>query len=178
MQNKAKVVSCGIHEDFDAQRKRKRSVPGRFADGHTVIDAAFSNSIATRNQEKNTAAIDVFSREFYFPFLDVLLSELQKRFSEEACEVKVQFSAFNPYKWKDDSREKLTKYAQRYGISEENLHQEHSLFGNSGFCQSLLRKIDESKKKGFQTPFLPLMLKKFKDSDLENPYPSLHRALR
>ena len=175
---KEKAVSCGIHEEFDAQRKRKRSVPTRLADGQTVIDAAFSHSIPTQNQEENTVAIDVFRREFYFPFLDLLLSELQKRFSSEACEVMVQLSAFNPYKWNNDSRDKLTKYAQRYGISEESLHQEHSLFGNSGFFQSLLREMDERKKKGWKTPFLPLILKKFKDSDLENLYPSLHKALK
>ena len=38
----------------------------------SIIDAAFSHSIATGNQE-NTAAIDVFRREFYFPFLDLQL---------------------------------------------------------------------------------------------------------
>ena len=113
---KEKAVSCGIHEEFDAQRKRKRSVPTRLADGQTVVDAAFSHSIPTQNQEENTVAIDVFRREFYFPFLDLLLSELQKRFSSEACEVMVQLCAFNPYKWNNDSRDKLTKYAQRYGI--------------------------------------------------------------
>ena len=38
--------------------------------------------------------------------------------------------------------------------------------------------MDERKKKGWKNPFLPLMLKQFKDSDLENLYPSLHRALK
>ena len=81
----------------------------------------------------------------------------------------VQLSAFYSYKWNNDRRDKLTKYAQRYGMSEESLHQEYSLFGNAGFFQTLLRDMDERKKKGW---------KKFKDSDLENLYSSLHRALK
>ena len=61
---KAKAIGCGIHEDFDTQKKKE----------------AFSHSIATHNEGENTTVIGAFRREFYFPFLDLLLSEVQKRF--------------------------------------------------------------------------------------------------
>ena len=57
----------------------------------------------------------------------------------------VLLSAFNPYKWSSDNRDNLKTYALRCGISEERLHQEHALFGSSGFFQSLLRGVDERK---------------------------------
>ncbi|CAM1298254.1 Uncharacterised protein r2_g787 [Pycnogonum litorale] len=178
---KSKAESCGIPAEFDDQRKRKRTLPQRFLDGQTLIHAPFGQSMsaASEDEEGSSASVtEVFRRGFYFPFLDVLLNELEKRFSTESCKVMAQLSAFTPLKWSDDNQQKLQEYAERYGISKDSLLQEHALFGSSGFFQSLLREMDERKKKGWRNPYLILILKKFGQSDLGNLYPNLYRALK
>eukprot|EP00795_Rhopilema_esculentum_P008030 gene8029-13941_t len=82
-----------------------------------------------------------------------------------------------PSKWNDDNSRNVSNYSKRYGLSEKSLAVEHSLFGKSGFYQLLMKEIEERAKNGLKNPCLPLILKLFKESDLQNLYPTLHRAL-
>ena len=48
----------------------------------------------------------------------------------------------------------------------------------SQYFQRLLLEMEERRKKGWKNPSLPLILKMFQQSDLENLYPHLHLAIR
>ena len=107
MVRKAKfhAAKCGISDSFSQASKRRRRLPERLEDGQTLLDATFSHRVATSTPlepSQLATAADIFRREFYYPFLDLMLNELGKRFSFESCEVMMQLSAFNPANWETD----------------------------------------------------------------------------
>eukprot|EP00112_Aurelia_sp_Birch-Aquarium-sp1_P005450 Seg1619.5 transcript_id=Seg1619.5/GoldUCD/mRNA.D3Y31 product="hypothetical protein" protein_id=Seg1619.5/GoldUCD/D3Y31 len=175
------AAKCGISDSFSKGNKRRRRLPERLGDGQTLLDATFSHSVATSTALKPNqlaTAADTFRREFYYPFLDLMLNELGKRFSFESCDVMMQLSAFNPANWKTDQQDKVSKFARRYGIPAEATCQEYTLLRESQYFQRLLLEMEERRKKGWKNPCLPLILKMFRQSDLENLYPNLHLAIR
>ena len=90
----------------------------------------------------------------------------------------MQLSAFNPSNWKTDQQDKVREFARRYGIPAEATCQEYTLLRESRYFQRLLLEMEERRKKGLKNPCLPLILKMFQQSDLENLYPNLHLAMR
>ena len=183
MVRKAKfhAANCGISDSFSQANKRRRRLPERLGDGQTLLDATFSHSVATSTPfepSQLATAADIFRREFYYPFLDLMLNELRKRFSFESCAVMMQLSAFNPSNWKTDQQDKVREFARRYGIPAEATCQEYTLLRESRYFQRLLLEMEERRKKGLKNPCLPLILKMFQQSDLENLYPNLHLAIR
>ena len=115
-----------------------------------------------------------FCIEFYYPVLDLLLSELRRRFSIESCEVLVQLSALNPAQWNADNLENVGKLAKRYSIPEKPTCQEYTLFKS---YRGLLEEMEEREKRGWKKPYLPLILKKVGKGDLASLYPNLHRLI-
>ena len=69
------------------QRPRRRSLPRRYED-EIILDTP---SIAHRNSNN-----DNLKTSFYFPILDVMLSELNRRFSDEALEIMRAVQCCNP----------------------------------------------------------------------------------
>ena len=61
--------------------KRRRTIPAHFADG--LLDMAGLQHMRPDSESE----LQLFKREFYFPFLDKMSHELEKRFSNEACEL-------------------------------------------------------------------------------------------
>ena len=138
-----------------------------------LLDAAFSHRIASLAQPKSSVtAQSKFCIEFYYPVLDLLLSELQRRFSIESCEVPVQLPALNPAQWNEDNLENVGKLAKRYSIPEEPTCQEYTLFKSSRYYRGLLEEIEERRKRGWKKPYLRLILKKFGKGDLASLYPN------
>ena len=176
---KEKAVQCGIEDSFrDLGSKRSRNLPHRFTDGQTLLDAAFSHRNASLAQPNlSVAAQSKFCIEFYYPVLDLLLSELRRRFSIESCEVLVQLSALNPAQWNEDNLKNVGKLAKRYSIPEEPTCQEYTLFKSSRYYRGLLEEMEERGERGWKKPYLPLILKKFGKGDLASLYPNLHRLI-
>ena len=178
---KAKAVQCGIEDSFrDLGSKRSRNLPHRFTGGQTLLDAAFSHRNASLAQPNSSVtAQSKFCIEFYYPVLDLLLSELRRRFSIviESCEVPVQLSALNPAQWNEDNLENVGKLAKRYSIPEEPTCQEYTLFKSSRYYRGLLEEMEERGKRGWKKPYLPLILKKFGKGDLASLHPNLHRLI-
>ena len=175
------AAKCGISDSFSQASKRRRRLPERLGDGQTLLDATFSHSVAASSPSEPSqlaTAADIFRREFYYPFLGLMLNELGKRFSFESCEIMMQLSAFNPANWKSDQQDKVREFARRYGIPAEATCQEYTLLRESHYFQRLLLDMEERRKGGLKNPCLPLILRMFQQSDLENLYPNLHLAIR
>lgn len=175
----SKAVEFHVEDSFrDPSNKRRRTLPNRLADGQTLLDASFSHHVASSTQNSTTVSSESkFRTDFYYCLLDLLLTELKRRFSVESCEVLVQFSAFNPARWSDDNREKVRNLARRYTIPEEATCREYSLFRESGCFRSLMEEMETRKKQGWKNPYLPLILKKFGESDHAGLYPNLYRII-
>ena len=170
---------CNVNNTFNEASKRRRRLPERLGDGQTLLDATFSHSIATPSESsQSVTAVDNFRHVFYYPFLDLMLNELGKRFSVESCEVMMQLSAFNPLHWNAGNQGKVGKFTSRYDIPAQPTCQEYMLLRESRFFTKLLLEMDERKKKGWKNPCLPLILKMFQQSDLESLYPNLHLVIR
>ena len=157
----AKAVQCGIEDSFrDLGSKRSRNLPHRFTDGQTLLHAAFSHcNVSLAQPNSSVTAQSKFCFEFYYPVLDLLLSELRRRFSIESCEVLVQLSALNPAQWNEDNLENVGKLAKRYSIPAEPTCQEYTLFKSSRYYRGLLEEMEERRKRGWKNPYLPLILK-------------------
>ena len=98
---KLKAAEFDIEDSFrDLGTKRRRCLRHRLTDGQTFLDATFSYHIATTAQSNaSVTAQSKFRTEFYYPLLDLLLSEMQRRFSTESCEVLVQLSLLIQRTW-------------------------------------------------------------------------------
>ena len=176
---KERAAKFGIFDDFRPPDKRRRTLPSRLADGQTVLDASFGRRIGAETENiQAESPEDTFRRSFYYTLLDLLLSELQKRFSSDACEVMVQLSALCPSKWNEANVANIKKFAHRYDVPQEAVGLESSMFRDSGFFESLLQEIEERKAKKLKNPYLPLILKKFLQGDLASLYPNLFHVIQ
>ena len=90
----------------------------------------------------------------------------------------VQLSALHPNKWDSGESGKIEKLAKRYGVPEQAACREYCLFKNSSFLQILIAEMEERKKNGVRSPYLPFLLKQFRESDLETLYPNLHKIIQ
>eukprot|EP00794_Sanderia_malayensis_P015569 gene15569-17145_t len=148
---KLHASKCNVNNTFNEASKRRRRLPERLGDGQTLLDATFSHSIATPSESsQSVTAVDNFRHVFYYPFLDLMLNELGKRFSVESCEVMMQLSAFNPLHWNAGNQGKVGKFASRYGIPAQPTCQEYMLLRESQFFTKLLLEMEERKKKGWK----------------------------
>ncbi len=108
---KEKATEFGIADDFKMPDKRRRTLPSRLADGQTLLNASFGHRAAAETETLQAESLaDNFRRTFYYALLDLLLNELQKRFSSTACKVMTQLSAFCP------SIANVIKFASRYDV--------------------------------------------------------------
>ena len=84
---KVKAAEFCIEDSFrDPTNKRRRTLPNRLADGQTLFEASFSHHIASSTQNSMlVSARSKFRTDFYYCLLDLLLNELDRRFSTESC---------------------------------------------------------------------------------------------
>eukprot|EP00794_Sanderia_malayensis_P000635 gene635-1303_t len=74
--------------------KRKRTIPAHFRDGYEIF---YGKSSAVQEDQPDPSVYQKhrFRRDLYFPFLDRLISELERRFSSQACEILLQANTFH-----------------------------------------------------------------------------------
>ena len=78
--------------------------------------------------------LQLLKREFYFPFLDRMLYEFEKRFSNEACELMSLSAAFHPRRLDASGVVRARKLAKKFNLHEEQVGQQFLLFSNSRKC--------------------------------------------
>jgi hypothetical protein len=143
---KLKGSDFGIEDLFkNLGSKHRRSLPHCLKNGQTLLDAAFSHHIDVAPESNTSDAQSKFRTEFYYPLLDLLLSELRRRFSTESCEVLVQLSAFNPTHWNEENIENVRKLAKRYSIPEEATCREYTLLKGSRYLRDLIEEMEKKR---------------------------------
>ena len=110
--------------------KRRRCLPTRFRDGQTIMRG--SNSLPWNYSEDDGDSVAYRSRQnFFYPFLDKLLSELDKRFSDQPCDLLSDAAAFYPQHLSPTNVHKVENLAKFYKLDEKLVRQQYLLFSQS-----------------------------------------------
>ncbi len=99
--------------------KRKRTIPAHFRHGSGSLYGKIS-ALHEETSDPSYLGKDRFRQAFYFPFLDRLINELDKRFSSQACEILLLASICHPSTLSTENVEKVKKMAAFFGIDIEN----------------------------------------------------------
>ena len=156
--------------------KRRRYLPSRFRDGQTIMMG--SNSLPWSHPEGDSVA-DRLRQNFFYPFLDRLLAELKKRFSDQACELISDAAAFYPQHMSPTNMHKVENLAKFYNFDEEQVGQQYLLFSQSVICQNWKLDYDKHQKSLTKTGWicLPALLKVFGENHLHHLYKNLFRII-
>ena len=186
---------CGsevLHGSFNdsnptaLQSKRRRTLPTHLADGQNILDMPTLRC----NRPDGESELECFRRELYFPFLDRILRELNRRFSEKACEMMTLAATFHPRNLAEDNAPKVEKIAQFYKLSSNRVGQQFLLFSKSKQCNDWkiayehhISEEKERKEKGSKKKFpswicLPSLLEVFSKADLHHLYPDLFEVIK
>eukprot|EP00794_Sanderia_malayensis_P009282 gene9282-10262_t len=169
--------------------KRKRTIPAHFRDGSEIL---YGESSAVQEDQPDPSVYQKnrFRRDLYFPFLDRLISELDRRFSSQACEILLQASTFHPTKLMEDNVGKVKQIAAFYGVDSERVCSQFTLFSKSTevalwkkeYGDYLKEKERAEKDKSIQMPqtwlCLPTLLKIFAKNGLSNLFPDLFEVVK
>ena len=110
--------------------KRRRCLPTRFRDCQTIMTG--SNSLPWNYSEDNGDSVAYRWRQnFFYPFLDKLLPELDKRFSDQACDLLSDAAAFYPQHLSPTNVHKVENLAKFYKLDEKLIGQQYLLVSQS-----------------------------------------------
>ncbi len=98
--------------------KRKWTIPAHF---HTGSEILYGESSAVQEDQPDPSLCQKnrFRRDLYYPFLDRLSTELDRRFSSQACEILLQASTFHPTKLFEENVGKVKQLAAFYDVDSE-----------------------------------------------------------
>ena len=128
----------------------------------------------------------LFKKNFYYPLLDRLQNEVEKRFSSKACEILSLASVFHPKHLTAENATKARKIANFYGINGEQVENQFTLLSNSEdismwkeeFWQHVAKNAEKNVANQKPWPCLPTLLQVFSKNDLHNLYPELFEVVR
>jgi hypothetical protein len=104
-----------IDTTLTAARSRRRKLPERLQSAYVDTSVGNRSEISSR---------DIFKIEIVLPIIDCLVSELNRRFSEQACDVMQGIQALNPSGDIFLNITILDKFATLYNSDLEDLHHE------------------------------------------------------
>jgi hypothetical protein len=179
-----------VVEDFDDQDlnrpKHRRTVPSNLIDDFFLDQDATVVREGTPVVDRNR---DLFKRQFFFPFLDRMLNELEKRFSSKACTVLSLSNVFHPRNFKENSDD-TKKLAILYEIDGEVVENQFILFSKSNEIRDWINEYEEFVKTKQRsecdsslekrTPWLclPSLLKVFGKNLISNLHPELYELVK
>ena len=155
------------------QSKRRRTLPAHFTDGETILETASVRC----NRPDGESELECFRRELYFPFLDQMLSELNKRFSDKACAMMSHAAAFHPRNLSSASLPKVEAIARFYELDVNRVGQQFLLFSGSQKCRDWKGEYDQHQKAKKPWMCLPSLLNVFSKNDLHSLYADLFRVI-
>jgi len=168
---KETATTCGTATDFTESRKRK--LPKKLSDGQTVLEATFSYA-HSNNPLPSEDPKTTMRRIFYYPFIDLILAELDARFSVDSCTIMKNMSAFSPKRWGQECEVCIRELAAKYQLDEDSTYLEYTLFRDSPQFNQLL----ETTGSGSRTPVLPTCLELFQNSIVDHLYPNLFELVK
>ena len=181
----------GFDKEDGAPSKRRRTIPACFRDGSSflhddgLVAAAQAQVASTSGQASST-----FKRDFYLPVLDRLVSELEKRFSSDACKLLSDASVLHPTKFDETNVEKVASIAEWYGSKSEMAANEFVLLSKSNEVASWKKEYfdyvkeketaenNQITKKPQAWLCLPTLLNVFKTNSLHNLYPNIFNVVK
>ena len=118
-------------------------------------------------------------QNFFYPFLDKLLSELDKRFSDQACDLLSDAAAFYPQHLSPTSVHKVENLAKFYKLDEKLVGQQYLLFSKSIIYKNWKLDYENHQKNSYKTCWicLPTLVKLFGQNNLHHIYTDLFRMI-
>ena len=169
--------------------KRKRTIPAHFRNG-SEISYGESSAVQEDQTDPSLYQKNRFRRDMYFPSLDRLISELDGRFSSQACAILLQASTFHSTKLMEHNVGKVKQLAAFYDVDSERVGSQFTLFSKSTevelwkkeYGDYLKDKERAEKDKAIQMPqkwlCFPSLLKIFAKNGLSNPFPELFEVVK
>lgn len=128
----AETCSIDISEEIEeVSAKRRANLP------HSLEDSMLTS---TRVQHRSKNTKEVFKINVFYPILDRINSELQRRFSNATCDILRGIQCLNPNNENFLSMNNLKSFAEKFNINCEDLY--HELHQAKRLIQ---RKIEEGK---------------------------------
>ena len=172
-----------VDQENSNRPKRRRTIPSYFNDHAFVLDQ--DARVIVEETPGNESPRDLFKQDFFFPFLDWMQSELERRFSSKACEILSLANVFHPRYFKEETSGQPKQLAKFYGIDPDVIANQFILFSNSREIKVWKQKYQEflkMKGKADNDPLtkapetwlcLPTLLKVFGENLISNLYPEL-----
>ena len=177
-----------VDQQHPNRPKRRRTIPSYFNDGTFFLDQdarAIQEEIPDNDRPRA-----LFKRDFFFPFLDWMHNELERRFSSKACEISSLANVFHPKYFKEENWHQAQKQAKFYGIDPDVVVNQFVLFSKSREIKVWKEKYEEflkMKEKANNDPLtkapetwlcLPTLLKVFGENSISNLYPDLFEVVK
>ena len=153
-----------------------------FSGGHTILDGF--NSLPLEHPEGESVA-DRFRKELYFLLLKKMLSELKKRFTDQACGRMINATAVY-YRYRSPlGVTKVKSFVKFYSFALNQVGQQHFLFLQSNnnynwkqeFEQHSNRLVENERYEVTLCMFLSSLLKLFEESNLCHLYNGMFRII-
>ena len=157
--------------------KRRRVLSKRLRDGQTYVFQSLIQTFQTHIQDSEGSVLPgkhYFKVHFFTPFLDIILSQLNARFSKESCNVIKSIDALNPEKWNASRKKDIAFLARKYELDPEVAYREYTLLSQSKHFSDLVKKVQELKGK---EPVFSLLLGMFKNNDLQSVYSTIYKII-
>jgi hypothetical protein len=171
--------------EFDQQNlpKRQRTLPSYFRDGSVLLD---QEGLVLQADPPRCSMEHSLKRNFYFPLLDRLHNELEKRFSSRACEILSLANVLHPQHFTAENASKAKKIANFYGIDEDQVGNQFILLSNSPnilawrekFQQHIARNAQKNASDQKPWSCLPTLLQVFSKNDLHTLYPEVFELVQ
>ncbi len=137
--------NCNVETEPIPKRKSKQS---KMLDGHTVM-----SSVGERSEQTGTLCTSIF-----YPVLDIMLSELKRRFSKPNSVIMMGIQAMNPSSASFCKEEALFSFASIYACNIDDLkHEVHQM------KRVLQRKVAAGIQKPSNIVELTNMIEPFKE---------------
>lgn len=131
---------CDVEVEPTSKRKTKQS---RWLDGHAVMSST---------GERSEQSMDTFRTSIFYPVLDNMLSELNRRFAKPNCEIMLGIQALNPSSNTFCQEQALFAFASIYECNTDDLKHE---------LHQMKRILERKVKSGIQKPSSLVELTKF-----------------
>ena len=157
--------------------KRRRCLPTRFRDGRTIMTG--SNSLPWSYSKDDGDSVAYRLRQNFYTFLDKLLSELDKRFSDQACDLLPVAAAFYPQHLSPTNVRKVENLAKFYKLDEKLVGQQYLLFSQSIIYKKWKLDYENYQKNSTKTCWmcLPTLLKLFGQNNFHHLFTDLFRMI-
>ena len=160
--------------------KRRRCLPTRFRDGQTIMTGSISLPWNYSEDDGDSVAYRL-RQNFFILFLTNCCLDwtLDKRFSDQACDLLSDAAAFYPQHLSPTNVHKVENLAKFYKLDEKLVRQQYLLFSQLIIYKNWKLDYENHQKNSTKTCWmcLPTLLKLFGQNNLHHLYTDLFRMI-